>query len=148
VTTPAAGDGVQLIKAGIMEIADIFVVNKADLPGADRVVRELRRLVHESNRRSDWEAPVLTTIASSGEGVVELVGAIDRHLAWAEKDGELQRRRSRRLVAEVESIVAERAVDRARDALRECIDTEDLGDLARVDPYALADRILNGRGAG
>jgi GTPase len=148
VTTPAAGDGVQLIKAGIMEIADIFVVNKADLPGADRVVRELRRLVHESNRRSGWEAPVLTTIASSGEGVVELVSAIDRHLAWAEKDGELQRRRSRRLVAEVESIVAERAVDRARDALRECIDTEDLGDLARIDPYALADRILNGRGAG
>ena len=147
VTTPASGDGVQLIKAGIMEIADIFVVNKGDLPGADRVVRELRRLVHESNRRTRWEAPVLTTIASSGEGIADVVSAIDRHLAWAEKDGELQRRRSRRLVAEVESIVAERAVDRARDALRECIDTDDLGDLARVDPYALADRILNGRGA-
>jgi LAO/AO transport system kinase len=144
VTTPVAGDGVQLIKAGIMEIADIFVVNKADLPGSDRVVRELRRLVHESNRKTPWEPPVLTTIATGGEGVPELVSAIDRHLAWAAEDGELQRRRSRRLVSEVEAIVAERAVERARIALRETIDTEDLGDLAGVDPYALADRILNG----
>jgi LAO/AO transport system kinase len=76
--------------------------------------------------------------------VPELVSAIDRHLAWAAEDGELQRRRSRRLVSEVEAIVAERAVERARIALRETIDTEDLGDLAGVDPYALADRILNG----
>jgi LAO/AO transport system kinase len=144
VTTPVSGDGVQLIKAGIMEIADIFVVNKADLPGSDRVVRELRRLVHESNRKTPWEPPVLTTIATGGEGVPEVVGAIDRHLAWAAEDGELQRRRSRRLVSEVEAIVAERAVERARIALRETIDTEDLGDLAGVDPYALADRILNG----
>jgi LAO/AO transport system kinase len=144
VTTPVAGDGVQLIKAGIMEIADIFVVNKADLPGSDRVVRELRRLVHESNRKTPWEPPVLTTIATGGEGVPEVVSAIDRHLAWAAEDGELQRRRSRRLVSEVEAIVAERAVERARIALRETIDTEDLGDLAGIDPYALADRILNG----
>jgi LAO/AO transport system kinase len=144
VTTPLSGDGVQLIKAGIMEIADIFVVNKADLPGTDRVVRELRRLVHESNRKSSWEPPVLTSIATGAEGVPELVDAIDRHLAWAAEDGELQRRRSRRLVAEVEAIVAERAVERARSALRATIDTDDLGDLAGIDPYALADRILNG----
>jgi LAO/AO transport system kinase len=144
VTTPVSGDGVQLIKAGIMEIADIFVVNKADLPGTDRVVRELRRLVHESNRKSSWEPPVLTSIATGAEGVPELVDAIDRHLAWAAEDGELQRRRSRRLVAEVEAIVAERAVERARSALRATIDTDDLGDLAGIDPYALADRILNG----
>jgi LAO/AO transport system kinase len=144
VTTPVSGDGVQLIKAGIMEIADIFVVNKADLPGTDRVVRELRRLVHESNRKSSWEPPVLTSIATGAEGVPELVDAIDRHLAWAAEDGELQRRRSRRLVAEVEAIVAERAVERARSALRATIDADDLGDLAGIDPYALADRILNG----
>jgi LAO/AO transport system kinase len=144
VTTPVSGDGVQLIKAGIMEIADIFVVNKADLPGTDRVVRELRRLVHESNRKSSWEPPVLTSIATGAEGVPELVDAIDRHLAWAAEDGELQRRRSRRLVSEVEAIVAERAVERARSALRATIDTDDLGDLAGIDPYALADRILNG----
>jgi LAO/AO transport system kinase len=148
VTTPTSGDGVQLIKAGIMEIADIFVVNKADLPGTDRVVKELRRLVHESSRSMRWEAPVLTTIASTGEGVPELVAAVDRHLAWAAEDGELQQRRSRRLLAEVESIVAERAVERARRALRETVDTNDLGDLAGIDPYALADRILNGRSAG
>jgi LAO/AO transport system kinase len=148
VTTPVAGDGVQLIKAGILEIADIFVVNKADLPGTDRVVRELRRMVHESNREMRWEPPVLTTTATGGEGVTDLVAEVDRHLEWATGDGELQRRRSRRLVAEVEAIVAERAVERARSALRETIDTDDLGDLAGVDPYALADRILNGRRSG
>ncbi len=150
VTTPVAGDGVQLIKAGIMEIADIFVVNKADLPGTDRVVRELRRMVHESNRdMRGWEPPVLTTTATAAEGVTELVAEVDRHLEWATGDGELQRRRSRRLLAEVEAIVAERAVERARSALRDSIDTDDLGDLAGVDPYALADRILdNGRRSG
>jgi GTPase len=145
VTTPAAGDGVQLIKAGILEIADIFAVNKADLPGTDRVVRELRRLVHETTAGSPWEAPVLSTVAATGEGVGDLVAAVDRHLEWAAADGELQRRRSRRLVAEVEAIVAERAVERARESLREALGTGDLGDLAAVDPYALADRILNGR---
>jgi LAO/AO transport system kinase len=144
VTTPASGDGVQLIKAGILEIADIFVVNKADLPGADRVAKELRRLVHETKSGTPWEPPVLTTVAAAGEGIDELVAAIDRHRDWAAASGELQQRRSRRLVAEVEAIVAERAVERARSALRATIDTDDLGDLAGIDPYALADRILNG----
>lgn len=148
VTTPAAGDGVQLIKAGIMEIADIFAVNKADLPGADRVVKELRRLVHETKGGSPWEPPVVTTVAASGQGVDDLVAAVDRHLAWAAESGELQRRRSRRLVAEVEAIVAERAVERVRETLRQTVDVADLGELAGVDPYALADRILNGRPAG
>jgi GTPase len=148
VTTPAAGDGVQLIKAGIMEIADIFAVNKADLPGADRVVKELRRLVHETKGGGAWEPPVVATVATSGQGVDDLVTAVDRHLAWAAESGELQRRRSRRLVAEVEAIVAERAVERARETLRETVDVADPDELACVDPYALADRILNGRPAG
>jgi LAO/AO transport system kinase len=147
VTTPAAGDGVQLLKAGIMEIADIFAVNKADLPGADRVVKELRRLVHETQGGAAWEPPVVATVAATGEGVDDLVAAVDRHLDWAAAEGELQRRRSRRLVAEVEAVVAERAVERAREALRDSIDAADLGELAGVDPYALADRILNGRSA-
>jgi len=147
VTTPASGDGVQLIKAGIMEIADIFVVNKSDLPGADRVAKELRRLVHETKSGTPWEPPVLRAVAAAGEGIDELVAAVDRHRDWLAESGELQERRSRRLVAEVEAIVAERAVERARAALRESIGGDDLGDLAEVDPYALADRILNGSSA-
>jgi GTPase len=145
VTTPSSGDAVQIIKAGILEIADIFVVNKADLPGASRVVRDLRELVRHSKIPTDWVPPVITTSAESGEGVDELVGAIDRHGTAIEASGELERRRVARLRAEVEAIVVERAAERARTALHEGTMSRELeGDLSRVDPYALADRILNG----
>jgi LAO/AO transport system kinase len=145
VTTPATGDAVQIIKAGILEIADIFVVNKADLPGAPKVVRDLKELVRHGAKRTDWTPPVLTTIAESGEGVDDLVAAIDRHGDAIAASGELERRRIARLRAEVEAIVVERAADRARSALHEGTMSRELeGDLSRVDPYALAERILNG----
>jgi LAO/AO transport system kinase len=145
VTTPSSGDAVQIIKAGILEIADIFVVNKADLPGASRVVRDLRELVRHNKVRADWSPPVITTTAQSGEGVDELVAAIDLHGAAIAASGELERRRVARLRAEVEAIVVERAAERARTALHEGTMSRELeGDLTRVDPYALAERILNG----
>jgi len=145
VTTPATGDAVQIIKAGILEIADIFVVNKADLPGASKVVRDLKELVRHGAIRAGWSPPVLTTVAESGEGVDELVEAIDRHGDTIAGSGELERRRIARLRAEVEAIVIERAAERARTALHEGTMSRELeGDLSRVDPYALAERILNG----
>jgi LAO/AO transport system kinase len=145
VTTPSSGDAVQIIKAGILEIADIFVVNKADLPGAAKVVRDLRELVRHGTARAGWVPPVITTTAQSGEGVDELVAAIDLHGATIAASGELDRRRVARLRAEVEAIVVERAAERARSALHEGTMSLELeGDLSRVDPYALAERILNG----
>jgi LAO/AO transport system kinase len=145
VTTPSSGDAVQIIKAGILEIADIFVVNKADLPGASKVVRDLRELVRHNKVRTDWAPPVITTSAESGDGIDDLVEAIDRHGAAIAASGELERRRIARLRAEVEAIVVERAADRARTALHEGTMSRELeGDLSRVDPYALAERILNG----
>jgi LAO/AO transport system kinase len=145
VTTPSSGDAVQIIKAGILEIADIFVVNKADLPGAAKVVRDLRELVRHDKVRTGWAPPVITAIAQTGDGVDELVEAIDRHGASIAASGELERRRIARLRAEVEAIVGERAADRARIALHEGTMSQELeGDLSRVDPYALAERILNG----
>jgi LAO/AO transport system kinase len=145
VTTPSSGDAVQIIKAGILEIADIFVVNKADLPGAAKVVRDLRELVRHDKIRTGWAPPVITAIAQTGEGVDELVEAIDRHGAAIADSGELERRRIARLRAEVEAIVVERAAERARRALHEGTMSQELeGDLSRVDPYALAERILNG----
>ena len=145
VTTPASGDSVQIIKAGILEIADVFVVNKADLAGADRIVKELRRMVHETKSGTYWEPPVVMTVASTGEGLDELVDAIERHHLRLEQSGELLRRRSERLRAEIEAIVVEKAAERARRALdRGTIAGEVDGDLSRVDPYNLADRILNG----
>jgi LAO/AO transport system kinase len=145
VTTPASGDAVQIIKAGILEIADIFVVNKADLPGASKVVRDLKELVRHGKIHAGWSSPVLTTVAETGEGVDELVAAIDRHGDTIAASGELERRRIARLRAEVEAIVVERAAERARRALHEGTMSRELeGDLSLVDPYALAERILNG----
>jgi LAO/AO transport system kinase len=145
VTTPSSGDAVQIIKAGILEIADIFVVNKADLPGASKVVRDLKELVRHGALRTDWAPPVLTTVAETGEGVDELVAAIDHHGDTISASGELERRRIARLRAEVEAIVVERSAERARRALHEGTMSRELeGDLSRVDPYALAERILNG----
>jgi len=145
VTTPASGDSVQVIKAGILEIADVFVVNKADINGADRIAKELRRMVHETKSGTYWEPPVVMTVASSGEGLDELAEAIERHHARLEESGELERRRSQRLRAEVEAIVVEKAAERARRALaRGTIAGEVNGDLSAVDPYALADQILDG----
>jgi LAO/AO transport system kinase len=146
VTTPSSGDAVQIIKAGILEIADLFVVNKADLPGASKVVRDLKELVRSGKLRAGWSPPVLTTVAETGEGVDDLVAAIDRHGEAIAASGELERRRIARLRAEVEAIVVERAAERARSALREGTMSRELeGDLSRVDPYALAERILNGQ---
>jgi LAO/AO transport system kinase len=143
VSTPVSGDAVQIIKAGILEIADIFVVNKADLPGAARIARELRDLVRQTKGHSDWPPPVIQTVGSTGEGVDELVASIERHREVIEASGELQRRRIERLRAEVEAIVIERAAERARHALQEGrIGVDDSTDLRSVDPYALASQIL------
>jgi len=143
VTTPASGDSVQIIKAGILEIADIFVVNKADLPGADKVHRELRELAHLTKAGSGWEPPVVSTVASSGEGVDGLVAAIDRHRLHLAESGELDRRRRDRVRAEIEAIVAENAVERARRELATGTMGETLEeDPGAVDPYAVADRII------
>ncbi len=119
VTTPTAGDAVQIIKAGILEIADIFVVNKADLPGASKVVRDLKELVRHGKLRTEWSPPVILTVAETGDGVDDLVAAIDRHGEEIAATGELERRRVARLRAEVEAIVVERAAERARSALHE-----------------------------
>ena len=145
VTTPVTGDAVQILKAGILEIADIFVVNKADLPGASKVVRDLRELVRQGKRHREWAPPVILTVAETGDGIDELVVAIEEHSTAIAASGELERRRVRRLRAEVEAIVVERASERARRALHEGTMSRELeADLSRVDPYALAERILNG----
>ena len=142
VLTPAAGDAVQLMKAGILEIADIFVVNKAEQPGASRVARELRELVHQTRWSSPWAPPVLQVVAVRGEGIDELVTAIDNHHDAVIASGELRSRRARRLRAEVEAIVVERAGERARRALTDgTLELDDEGELSAVDPYSLADRI-------
>src|SRR3954449_9596365 len=119
---PGMGDAIQAAKAGILEVGDVFVVNKADRDGADATVRELRHMLTLGERRQpgDWRPPVVRTVASRGDGVDELVEALDKHSAWLEDTGALHERRLHRAADEVETIaltaLRERVGDlRARD---------------------------------
>lgn len=101
---PGMGDGIQAAKAGILEIGDIFVVNKADRDGADSTVREIRHMI-DLGVRGEWQPPVLKTVASRQEGVTELVAEIDRHRAWLVASGEQDTRRLRRAQDEISALV-------------------------------------------
>ncbi len=117
VATPAAGDSVQVIKAGITEIADVFAVNKADLPGADRVARELRDMLRLS-AASEWRTLVVKSVAAQGpEGVVELASAIEAHHGHLRESGEGEARARRQLLEEVVGLVEARAAVEAREVL-------------------------------
>ncbi|MCS7234367.1 MAG: methylmalonyl Co-A mutase-associated GTPase MeaB [Armatimonadota bacterium] len=100
VAVPGLGDAVQALKAGMMEIADVFAVNKADHPDADRTVAELVNMLRLAPR-DGWEPPVVRTVATTGEGVEELLAAVDRHRKHQEAEGLLGRRRRERARAEV-----------------------------------------------
>jgi GTPase len=93
VLVPGMGDDVQTIKAGIMEIADIFVINKSDREGAERVEREIRAMQSLAVRHDDWTPPIVKTVASEGAGVTELVAAIEKYREYLEQSGRAQARR-------------------------------------------------------
>ncbi len=142
---PGMGDAVQAAKAGIMEIADLYVVNKADRDGAHRTVQELRGLLELAPVQGGWVPPILTTVADRGEGVPAVVDALDGHLVWAEQSG--RRRQRQREAARVQ--VREIVLSVVRRRMRE-VDHGDLLDavLDRVvarttDPYRAADTLLS-----
>jgi LAO/AO transport system kinase len=137
VLAPGLGDAVQMAKAGILEVADVFVVNKADRDGAGEVARELRQMLHLGPAR-EHDPPVLRVAASLGDGVDEVWAAIQEHLSWAEASGARDAKRRTRLLAEVGSLAAERFRLAAEAAL--AADPDLAADLAerRVDPYGAA----------
>jgi LAO/AO transport system kinase len=145
---PGMGDGIQAAKAGILEIGDVYVVNKADREGATTVRRELRSMLSLGERPDGaWRPPVLLTAASSGEGIDEVVTELDRHLAHASSTGGLRARRHRRARNEVETI----AVTALRQRWAGVDERDGLDQLAEqvvdggLDPYAAADELLSGR---
>jgi len=101
---PGMGDAIQAAKAGILEIGDVFAVNKADREGADATARELRHMI-ELGSRSGWKPPVVKTVASTGDGIDELVAAIDGHGRWLASSGEQVQRRLRRVREQVTALV-------------------------------------------
>lgn len=105
---PGMGDGIQAAKAGILEIGDVYAVNKADRDGADVVRREIRTMLSMSERpEGAWKRPVLKIVARSGEGLETLVDAIDKHRDWLVSSGDLTRRRTLRARREVEAVAME-----------------------------------------
>ena len=152
---PGMGDGVQAAKAGILEIGDVFVVNKADRDGADITMRELRHMITlGSGPRSGpaddpWSPAVLKTVASTREGIDAVVDAIDAHRAWLERAGQLKVRRQVRAQAEIEAI----AFDALRARIGHLHGDARLDALAarvvegELDPYAAADTLVAGLGA-
>jgi len=145
---PGMGDGIQAAKAGILEVADLFVVNKADRDGADTVVRDLRYMLSLGDRRTDegWRVPILKTVAAKGEGTEEVVEAIERHGTWLAASGQLEARRRRRAADEVEAI----ALTALRERIGDLSGSESLARLAgrvvagELDPYAAADELVSG----
>jgi LAO/AO transport system kinase len=149
VVNPGWGDAVQAAKAGLMEIADVFVVNKADRSGAKDAVRELKQMLALSE--AEWKPEIVATVATKGEGIGELWGAVARHRAYQEEKGLLEARRRRRIEREIKEIVAERFRRRVEDETLDLLSrlTDDVV-ARRTDPYAAADRLvaaLGGPGA-
>jgi LAO/AO transport system kinase len=137
VLAPGMGDAVQMAKAGILEVADVFVVNKADRDGAHEVVRELRQMLHLGAAR-DWDPPVLTTSATTGEGIDEVWEAIESHRAHLEASGALGAKRRARLLREVEALAAARfRLGAARALEADAALADDLVE-RRKDPYGAA----------
>jgi LAO/AO transport system kinase len=106
VTVPGLGDDIQAIKAGVLEIADVLVVNKADRPGADETARDLAQMLSLAKDRP-WKTPIVRTSAQSGDGLPQLVEAIDKHRAWSRESGEYLERRRAAARSEVEALLQE-----------------------------------------
>ncbi|WP_137815425.1 methylmalonyl Co-A mutase-associated GTPase MeaB [Gandjariella thermophila] len=146
---PGMGDGIQAAKAGILEVADVFVINKADRDGADATERDLKYMISLGRRERSgpmWRPPIVRTVASRGEGLDDVVGAIEQHRTWLVDHGELEQRRRRRAEAEIEAI----SVERLRTKLGYVHGGEALDRLAKqvvagqIDPYTAADQLIEG----
>jgi LAO/AO transport system kinase len=146
---PGMGDGIQAAKAGILEVADVFVVNKADRDGADQTVRDLRYMLSLGGRHSEagaWRPPICKTVAAreTGNGIDEVLGRIAAHRDWLESSGEGHRRRTERAAREIEAI----ALAALRERMGDVHGSAALGALAeqvvagQTDPFRAADDLL------
>ncbi|MBV9314186.1 MAG: methylmalonyl Co-A mutase-associated GTPase MeaB [Pseudonocardia sp.] len=146
---PGMGDGIQAAKAGILEVADLFVVNKSDREGADQTVRDLRYMLslgeHHKRDGSVWRAPIVKTIASKASGIDDVVAKIEEHRDWMNRSGERERRRQRRAESEIEAITLEQVRARIGDVRGE----DALPELAKrvvageIDPFTAAAELIN-----
>lgn len=144
VTVPGLGDDIQAIKAGVLEIADVLVVNKADRPGADETARDLAQMLSLGKLRTSWKPPILRTVAATGENVPQLVDAIEKHRAWAAENGERDRRRRDAARSEVEDLLREALIRRLRDRVGDDRVGRMVARVAErsIDPYSAVEELL------
>jgi LAO/AO transport system kinase len=147
VVAPGLGDSIQAAKAGILEIADVFAVNKSDRPGAQEVVRDLRMMLAMAGYAADdWKPPIVSTIAATGGGIADLATAIDKHRKWLTESGQLETRRLARAREEISAI----AIAELRRRVGGLPGESRLDELAwrvadgKMDPYSAADELISG----
>lgn len=148
VLCPGLGDGIQAMKAGLMEIADIFVINKADLPGAERLRNEISEALHLAKERGDWKPPILETVAANGKGVGEFWATVQRHREYLKSSGKLEVGRRDRKIRRVRRAVEERLKNLLwqEKGYGSAIEESFAGGKAPA-PYSLVDSILDKVGA-
>ncbi|HEY2428373.1 MAG TPA: methylmalonyl Co-A mutase-associated GTPase MeaB, partial [Acidimicrobiales bacterium] len=146
VLPPGAGDSVQANKAGLLEVADVFVINKADHPQTPELERDLRFMMELTSWPDGWRPPIVRAVAVKGEGVPEVWEAVSAHRRHLEATGTLERRRAERAVTELRKVLVARLDHRVRSTLGEARYEELRGEVAagRVDPWSAADEILGG----
>jgi LAO/AO transport system kinase len=144
ILVPGMGDDVQTIKAGIMEIADIFVINKSDYEGADRVEREIRALQSLAARTDGWTPPIIKTVASTGQGVDGLVAAISQYEQYLERDGLRLRRSIQNWKERLVEMLRESLLEKVRASVSEAdleLFAEEVAEHKR-DPYSLIETLV------
>jgi LAO/AO transport system kinase len=142
---PGQGDAIQAAKAGILEVGDVFVVNKSDKPGAQETVRDLRNMIAMAQRGpDDWKPPIVRTAAVDGEGIAELAAKLDAHQAWLDSSGEGERRRLARARGEITTL----ALAELRQRIGALPGEPAVDELARrvaageLDSYSAADELI------
>ena len=145
VVPPGSGDAMQASKAGLLEAADVFVVNKADRPGAAETRRDLEFMLHLSSSEDGWTPPIVSTVASAGDGIDDLWTAVNDHRAFLSEHGLLEKRRAHRLAEELRHVVGQRVEQRAYERCQGADFDRLLHEVLerRLDPYAAAGRLLD-----
>ena len=147
VINPGWGDAVQAAKAGLLEVADVFVINKADRPGVDEARRDLE-LMLDLSAESPWRAPIVSAVAAKGEGTEDVLDAIRSHRTWLEAEGRLAARRAKRAGEELRAILIERLAARVRDACSGAAFEDAMAAVQarEVDPWTATDALVDALG--
>ncbi|HZQ85917.1 MAG TPA: methylmalonyl Co-A mutase-associated GTPase MeaB [Acidimicrobiales bacterium] len=150
VVTPGSGDSVQANKAGLFEVADVFVINKADHPATPELERDLRFMLELTTWRDGWRPPIIKTVALRGDGTADVLEAIEQHRAHLESTGQLEQRRAARATNELTRVLQARVERLARDVLAQARYRELVNDVVhhRTDPWTAADEVLRGAVGG